>query len=145
MRSIYKGDIVSVRAVEDAIRATRKYTKGAFSRPAQHPIQGEELPSRTLTEYYEVYPDMDIGNVWQMKATDLWAWVWGDTQHIDVRFQYHYQSNEGKLVIHGGPSVVAALCSGVPGFGDVLGSLVAEVHNVPVPNAGDPIGDNVGV
>ena len=61
MRSEFVGSILAVRAVEDTIRATKKYTKGAFSKPPQHPIQGMDFPSRVLTEYYEVYPDTEVG------------------------------------------------------------------------------------
>jgi len=119
MRSEFVGSILAVRAVEDAIRATKKYTKGAFQKPAQHPIQGEDFPSRVLTEYYEVYPDTEVG--WDMPASEGWAWLWGDTPHIDVLFRYNYQRDRAIVVIHGGNGVVKLLEEGIPGFGEALG------------------------
>lgn len=114
MKLEYKCDILTARALEDTIRATRKYTKGAFSRAQQHPIQGNSFPSRVLTEYYEVYPTLDLG--WDMSATDAWAWVWGDIAHIDVVFLYNYRDNKAKVTIHGERGVVKALTTGIPGF-----------------------------
>jgi len=123
MRSEFTGYILDVRAVEDCIRATRKYTKGAFSRPVKHPIQGEDFPSKALTEYYEVYPDTEIS--WDMPASDAWAWVWGDTPHIDLRFLYNYQSNRGKVIIYGNDGVVGMLKEGIPNFAEALIKLEA--------------------
>jgi len=122
MRQEYSGCILEVRAVEDTIRATKKYTKGAFTRAAKHPIQGEDFPSRVLTEYYEVYPDMEIS--WDMPANDAWAWVWGDTPHIDVRFNYNYQDNKGRVTILGNDGVVDMLREGIPNFTEALEKLI---------------------
>jgi len=115
-----KSNILLVRDLEDTIRATRKYTKGAFSKASKHPqrIQGEEFPSRVLTEYYEVYPDLDIG--WDMRAGDAWAWVWGDVVHIDITFLYDYRENKAKVTIHGGRDAMEKLKEGIPGFKDIL-------------------------
>ena len=121
-RNEYVGTILAVRAVEDTIRSTRKYTKGAFKSPVQHPIQGGEFPSRVLTEYYEVYPDTELG--WDMPASEGWAWVWGDTPHIDVLFKYNYQIDKAIVVIHGGNGVVKLLGEGIPGFEEALGKVV---------------------
>ena len=118
MKQEYNGHILEVRAVEDTIRATRKYTKGAFNRTVKHPIQGEEFPSRMLSEHYEVYPEMEIS--WDMPASDAWAWVWGDTPHIDVRFDYNYQSNKGRVVVFGNDGVVNMLREGIPNFSETL-------------------------
>ena len=125
MKSELRGNILSVRDAEDCIRATRKYTKGAFSRQQQHPvqpIQGAEFPSRVLTEYYEVYPDMDIS--WDMPVSAAIDWLWGDTTHIDVRFQYDYRQNLAKLVILGGPKAMQELSKSIPGFGAALSKIV---------------------
>ncbi len=122
MRSEFTGCILDVRAVEDCVRDTRKYTKGAFSRPAKHPIQGEDFPSEVLSEYYEVYPDLELG--WNMLATDAWAWVWGDTPHIDMRFLYNYRDNKGKIVIYGDNGVVNMLKEGIPNFTKTMAKLV---------------------
>ena len=121
MKIEYTGNITEIRAVEDCIRATKKYTKGAFTKAAQHPIQGEEFPSRVLTEYYEIYPDTEVG--WDMSASAGWAWVWGDTPHIDVVFRYNYQRDKAIVIIHGGNGVVKLLGEGIPGFEEALGKV----------------------
>lgn len=122
MKSEFTGCILDIRTVEDCIRATRKYTKGAFSRTTKHPIQGEDFPSKVLTEYYEVYPDMELS--WEMPASDAWAWVWGDTPHIDVRFLYNYNSNKGKVIVYGNSGVVDMLKEGIPSLVDAMAKLV---------------------
>ena len=120
MKTEIKSNILLVRDLEDTIRATRKYTKGAFSKASKHPqkIQGEEFPSRVLTEYYEVYPDLEVG--WDMRAGDAWAWVWGDVVHIDVVFLYDYRENKAKVTIHGGKDALEKLKEGIPGFQAIL-------------------------
>ena len=127
MRKEFIGNIIAVREVEDAIRATKKYTKGAFSKPAQHPIQGEEFPSRALTEYYEVYPDTELG--WDMPASEGWAWIWGDIPHIDVLFKYNYQRNKAMVIIHGGNGVVKLLGEGIPGFAEALVRILLVIQS----------------
>ena len=122
MRSEFVGSILAVRAVEDTIRATRKYTKGAFSKAIQHPIQGEEFPSRVLTEYYEVYPDIE--SVWDMSIIDAAFWLAGETPHIDVLFKYNYQRDKAIVIIYGGNGVVKLLGEGIPGFAEALGKVV---------------------
>ena len=124
MRQEYTGCILEVRAVEDTIRATKKYTKGAFSRTIRHPIQGEDFPSKMLSEHYEVYPEMEVS--WDMPASEAWAWVWGDTPHIDVRFDYIYQSNKGRVIIFGNDGVVDMLREGIPNFKEALGVLALD-------------------
>lgn len=116
MKTEFKSSILLVRDLEDTIRATKKYTKGAFSRADKQgqPIQGEQFPSRVLTEYYEVYPDLEIG--WDMRAGDAWAWVWGDVVHIDMTFLYDYRDNKAKVTVHGGEGTVRELEAGIPGF-----------------------------
>lgn len=114
MRTEFKCGILPARELEDTIRATRKYTKGAFARAQQHPVQGSEFPSKVLTEYYEVYPELELD--WDMSATDAWAWVWGDVTHVDITFLYDYRCNKAKVTIHGGPGAVRLLSHGIPGF-----------------------------
>ena len=121
MKSEYKGDILSVRTVEDCIRATRKYTKGAFSRVAKHPVQGDDFPSKVLTEYYEVYPDTEVS--WDMSAAVAWAWVWGDVTRIDVRFYYDYRANQARVIVYGGETALRELVAGIPGFEDALAAV----------------------
>jgi len=133
MKAEYKGDILSVRAVEDCIRATRKYTKGVFSRKVKHPIQGEDFPSRLLTEYYEVYPDTEVS--WDMPAAKAWAWVWGDVTRIDVRFSYDYREDKARVVVYGGEEAVRELASGIPGFATALVAVGAQAPVVAAPAA----------
>ena len=114
MKIEYAGTIMEVRAVEDCIRATRKYTKGVLAKPRSHPIQGEEFPSHVFTEYYEVYPGMEVG--WDMAAVDAWAWVWGDVPHIDMRFHYDYNRNKARITITGHHKTIKSLGKGVEGY-----------------------------
>lgn len=115
------GDILAVRAVETCIQISNKYTPRLFSKPIKHPIQGEEFPSRVLTIYYEVYPTLELS--WDMSASDAWAWVWGDIEHIDVYLYYNYVVNKAWLTIQGGDGSVESLGQGIPGFREALGKL----------------------
>lgn len=117
----YIGDIMDVRTVEDCIRATRKYTKSVFKKSITHPIQGEAFPSRVLTEYYEVYPDLELSL--DMVAADAWAWVLGERTHIDVYFRFNYLVNKAWLTIQGGNGSVESLGQGIPGFREALEKL----------------------
>jgi hypothetical protein len=118
MRTEFTGTILEIRAMEDCVRTTKKYTKGAFSRPAQHPIQGDDFPSKVITEYYEVYPDMEVGM--DMSIIDFALWLADETPHIDVRFNYNYQRNRAMMIVFGGNDAMRALTDGIPGLRDVL-------------------------
>jgi len=118
MRTEYVGNIAAVREIEDTIRVTKKYTKGAFTRPAQHPIQGGDFPSRVLTEYYEVYPDTEIS--WDMPAGVAIDWLWGEVMHIDVLFQYDYRANKATMIVKGSNGVVGELIKGIPNMGKAM-------------------------
>lgn len=118
MKTEYTGNILAVRAVEDCIRVTKKYTKGIFKIREHHPVQGEEFPSRVVTEYYEVYPEMEIS--WNMLATDAWMWVWGDTPCIDVRFWYDYRKDAAGFSVRGNNNTVKELTDGIPGLDKAL-------------------------
>lgn len=120
MKTEYIGTIMQMRAVEDTIRMSKKYTKGVFSRAAHHPVQGEDFPSRVLTEYYEVYPDMDNELSLSMSLIDAAFWLAGDTPHIDVRFRYNYQQDKGIVIIYGDKSIIQMLNDGIPGFEDAI-------------------------
>ena len=122
MKTEFSGDIMAVRDVEDCIRLTRKYTQGIFKKPVDNLMQGDGFPCRVLKLYYEVYPDLDVG--FDMKASDAWAWIWGDVLHIDVYFYYNYVTNKGKAIIYGNDGVINALREGIPGFGEALDKLV---------------------
>ena len=123
MRSEILGTILSVRAVEDSIRATHKYTKGLFSSHSKHPVQGEDTPSAVVTEFYEVYPDTDLDEILPLGEviTQSLDWLWGDVPCVDVRFMYDYRGgSKAKIVVRGGAAAIAELRKGIPGFGDAL-------------------------
>jgi len=124
MKYRLSGDIMSVRAVEDSIRATKKYTKGAFSKPIKHPIQGEDFPSRILTEYYEVYPDVEEVT-WDLFSPEFWSWL--RTRHVDVRFQYDYRQNMALMQVHGGEKAMTALNKAVPGFAEAVSGIPRQM------------------
>lgn len=129
MKTELKGDLILIRDLEDTIRATRKYTKGIF-RPKQQqsPVQGDGFPSRVLTEYYEVYPEVELS--WDMPASEAWAWVWGDIICIDVTFWYDYRSNAAKITIHGGDNALQELQAGIPDFKEIWKKLKATQNAV---------------
>lgn len=131
MRSEFVGSILAVRAVEDTIRATKKYTEGVRTILTKHPVQGTDFPSHVLTKIYEVYPDLDIEQkkpVWDA-IIDFSDWLWGDTPHIDVSFKYNYQRNKAIVIIHGGNGVVKLLGGGIPGFEEALAKVVENGEN----------------
>ena len=121
MKSEFSGNILEAREAEDCIRATRKYTKGVFRRSVQQLIQGEELPSKVIVEYYEVYPFTDLS--WDMPAGKAMDWLWGDVPHLDVHFKYNYQTNKGWMVIYGGNGALKELCRGIPGLEAALNKM----------------------
>jgi hypothetical protein len=119
--TIYRGAILSLRAIEDAIRATRKYTEGVGTTRKKHPIQGEDFPSKVFCKYYEVYPDVELN--WDMPARIAMDWVWGDTKHIDVIFKYDYRGNNASVSIRDGAGAVKELEYSIPGFKEALSSV----------------------
>ncbi len=130
MRNELVGNILAVRAVEDTIRASKKYTKFVLYKNGDRPIQGGDFPSRVLTENYEVYPDLDIEQrmpLWDAVMTTS-DWLWGDILHIDVSFKYCYQQNKARIIIHGGNGVVKLLEEGIPGFKEVLTTVQENGH-----------------
>ena len=120
----YAGNIVSVRTVEDCIRATRKYTQGAFRGKEKHPVQGAEFPSRVLTVYYEVYPSTEIS--WDMPASTAIDLLWGDVPIVHVLFKYDYRDNKASVNVEAGSAAVALLKKGIPGFTEALGKVMAN-------------------
>ena len=114
----FRGNILTIRALEDCIRATKKYTEGIQTIRKTHPVQGEELPSRVFYKHYEVYPDMEIGL--DMDIKDFADWVWGDTPHIDVMFHYDYRVNKASVLARDGDGAVRKLTESIPGFGEAL-------------------------
>lgn len=122
-------NIACIRELEDCIRVTKKYTKGAFRKAAVHPIQGEDFPSKVLTEYYEVYPTLEVS--WNMPAGKAIDWLWGDIRHIDVHFKYDYRVNVASMLVKDGHQAVDELCKGIPNFKLALGKAIefSKVQN----------------
>ena len=118
----FKGDILSVRAVEDSIRATKKYTEGVRTIFKKHPVQGTDFPSPVFCKHYEVYPDMEIS--WDMSALNCVPWLSGGTPCIDVMFHYDYRENTAFIEVRDGAGAVKKLASSIPGFSDALAKVV---------------------
>jgi hypothetical protein len=129
----YKSNIATIRDLEDCIRTTKKYTKGAFSKKTEHPIQGSDFPSRVLTEYYEVYPTLAI--TWGMPAGIAIDWLWGEYNHIDVFFRYDYRANKASMTIHGGTESIRDLKAGIPGLQRLLEELETIEYTSREPGA----------
>jgi len=125
--SEFTGNILAVRAVEDSIRATGKYTKGAFRQKAVYPIQGEDTPSKVLLEYYEVYPTIKELS-WNMSVRVAWSLVWGATPHIDMYFRYNYRDDKGTIIIKDGEKSVKLLAEHIPNFSNTLAKVIANGH-----------------
>jgi len=119
---IITGNIDDISEIENCIRKTKKYTKGAFRKRIDYPIQGEEFPSKMHSDYYEVYPDVEVrdGAIWDLAASVAWAWVWGDVRHIDVIFQYDFRANEASMMVRDGPDAVKELVAAIPKFGKAV-------------------------
>jgi len=130
MRAEFTGNILTVRAVEDCIRATKKYSEGMLTRFSRHPvqpIQGEDFPSRVLTKYYEVYPEMEVGL--DMSIIDAVFLQAGETPHVEVRFHYNYQRNRAMITVYGGDGVVELLEDGIPGLKEMLANVPRNGHD----------------
>lgn len=119
----FSGNIASVRAVEDCIRATKKYTEGIRTIRKAHPIQGAEFPSKMFCKFYEVSPHTDIS--WDMPAGTAIDWLWGDVLLIDVTFTYDYRVNKASVSVADGPVAVQELTKTIPGFGNAIKKVVA--------------------
>jgi hypothetical protein len=122
----FKSTIMQIRAVEDCIRATKKYTEGIETVRKHHPIQGDGFPSRMFCKFYEVYPEMDI--TWEMKADKAIDWLWGDTKHINLVFKYDYRVNQASLTVIHGNGALLELKKSIPGFDKTLVGLESNVR-----------------
>ena len=127
MQTKFVGDIESIRAVEDCIRATKKYTKGAFSPPVRHPIQGESFPSKVLSEYYEVYPEMEIS--WNMPVNKAIDWMFSNTPCINMVFYYDYRNNSARVTVKDGNGAIKELMDNIPGIKEALGKTEEKSNN----------------
>lgn len=108
------GAIPTIRAVEDCIRASHKYTEGIRTIRTKHPIQGDEFPSKKLCKLYEVYPQTEVS--WNMGSGDMIDLLWGDTPRIDVLFDYDYRTNKASLTIESKSGALEQLLDGIPGL-----------------------------
>ena len=124
MQDKYSGSIGSVRAVEDCIRESKRYTEGVFHKHVNHAIQGESFPSRVFTKYYEVYPDLVIS--WDMPAGKALDWLWGEYLFIEVFFFYDYRNNKASIVITDGKDAVNILKTKIAGVARTLSQLKLE-------------------
>lgn len=121
------GNIESIRAIEDCIRATKKYTEGIFTIRQQHPIQGNSFPSKAFRKYYEVYPKMDVPD-WDTligKAID-----WFETPTIEVTFYYDYRIDRATMYIE--EKKFAELKKVVPNLGKAIKAVVPCNNRVVV-------------
>lgn len=122
-RSEFRGTIIAIRAVEDCIRATKKYTEGVGTMRTKHPVQGEgQFPSKKFVKYYEVYPEVEVS--WDMPADVAIDWLWGETPCIDVLFNYDYRVNRAEVVVRDGPIAVKQLGKAILGFEEALAKVV---------------------
>ncbi len=119
-RTQYTGNIESVRAVEDCIRVTRKYTEGigTISHSHPEPMQGREFPSSVFMKYYEVYPDVEV--TWDMPAGIALEWLTGKRKAIDVTFKYNYLWNKASVAVKDGIDGLNILKQSIPGFAQAL-------------------------
>lgn len=122
-KSEYAGNIIVVRAVEDCIRATKKYTEGISTMRKRHPVQGEDVPSKVFCKYYEVYPDVEVS--WDMPVGVALDWLWQETMCIDVMFRYDYRENRAAVIIRDGAVAVKELARGIPNFSEALAKVIA--------------------
>jgi len=115
---IINGNIGDIRAIEDCIRATKKYTEGLGTMRTRHPIQGDEFPSKVFSKYYEVYPKVEVS--WDMPAGVALDLLWGDTPCLVVIFHYDYRANEASMTVRDGPEAKKQMIEAIPGFGEAV-------------------------
>jgi hypothetical protein len=121
MKIDYSGNITEIRAVEDCIRATKKYTEGLMSKKHPQQIQGADFPSRVLHKHYEIYPNVPEIS-WNMPVNTAIDWLYSDTPCINVSFRYDYRTNYATVIIHD-DRAVSDLNRVVPGFSKAIQAL----------------------
>jgi len=131
------GNIESIRAVEDCIRATKKYTEGISTIRQRHPIQGNGFASKVFRKHYEVSPDMERPN-WDTPAGKAYDWLL--TPGIHVRFYYDYRTNRAVMEIR--EKELARLEKAIPKIERAIRAVVpcanrqvGTVNNKPMPQA----------
>ena len=118
----FEGNIASIRALEDCIRATKRYTEGIGTMRLKHPTQGEEFFSKVFCKYYEVYPETDVS--WDMPVGTALDWLWGETPCIDIIFKYDYRINKASIAIKNGIEAVRELSRAIPNFSRTLAEVI---------------------
>lgn len=129
MQTKFSGNIESVRAIEDCIRATKKYTEGINTMRRHHPIQGEDFSSKAFTKYYEVYPKIEIS--WNMPVNTAIDWLWCDTPCINLVFYYDYRNNNAYVTVKNGDGAVKELVDNIPNIGKALEKMAEEIGKHP--------------
>jgi len=107
------GLISEIRAIEDAIRTSKKYTEGLATLRQHHPVQGEDFPSKVVTKHYEVYPDMKVSM--DMLVGDALDLLWDEKERIKVTFCYDYRKPEGSVQFKS-QADIDRLCGAIPGL-----------------------------
>jgi hypothetical protein len=114
MKIEYAGNITEIRAVEDCIRATKRYTEGILSKKHPQQIQGDDFPSRTLHKHYEFYPNVSEIS-WNMPVNTAIDWLYSDTPCIKLSFRYDYRTNQATVIVADDRDITE-LNKTVPGF-----------------------------
>jgi len=137
MQTKFSGNIEVVRAIEDCIRASKRYTEGISTIRQRHPVQGEGFTSKAFSKYYEVYPETEIS--WNMPANTALDWLFSDTPRVNVVFFYDYRNNSAHVRISDSNNAVDELVKHIPGIGEALGKATetnGKGHkNAPANNA----------
>ena len=124
MSKVFSGNIGSIRAVEDTVRATRKYTEGIGTMGYHHPIQGANFSSKMFIKYYEVYSYININ--WDMPAGEAADLLWGDARRIDIVLRYDYRVNRATMTIKEGDKAIDDMVEGIPGFKIALDKVIVD-------------------
>lgn len=137
MKSEVTSNIGDIRAIEDCIRASKKYTEGLGTLDRHHPVraQGGEFPSVVFCKNYEVYPDVAEVS-WDMPVGQALDWL-SEARCVNFRFYYDYRNNTATVSL---PSLDDELWeklkAAVPGFSAAfkkarIGSGVQYVKPLP--------------
>jgi hypothetical protein len=135
MKIEYAGSITEIRAIEDCIRATKKYTEGLLSKKHPQSFQGEDFPSRVLHKHYEVYPNVPEIS-WNMPVNMAMDWLFADTPCINVSFRYDYRTNQATVTMRDEGDVML-LKKVAPGLAQAIGAITK--HNTIIDIVPDPI------
>ena len=139
MKIEYTGSITEIRAVEDCIRATKKYTEGILSKKHPQPIQGEGFPSRVLHKHYEFYPNVPEIS-WNMPVNTAIDWLYSDTPCIRLSFRYDYRMNQAVVMLSDDRDIIEL--NKVAGFREAIQSvgkqsIIGDVIPVTIPRRVD--------